>query len=432
MPTDKRSVLVIAYYFGPDGPIGGLRPWRFHRFLSQLGYETHVIAASVTSYSQDNRVLVVPDLAGEFWEKRALDREAGRLPERMPVDCHCERILRKTLLPGQHALAWSRTAAQAATKVAQQHAGISAVLSTYPPLGTHLAGFHVARKLKLPWIADFRDPIGITETLSVLGGLGIHTTERMVFRNAAAVIANTELAAENWRRKFPWAADKIHVIWNGYDPQTVLTALPIPQRDHRHIVHVGNLYGNRNGNIILAALMRLRGRKHNATNGIRVILAGCMDVTAGINEELHRAAIADGWLQANDYSVPRVEAQTIAREADGLLLLQPQSTVQVPAKLYEYLSIGRPILALTPRNSSIEWILDRAGIPFVCVYTDDKPEIVDEKVSAYLGMPNTPVTASNWFYRNFNFEHLTAELARIVDQVSEQVSRPESCTRTTT
>ena len=420
MTDRKPGILTIAYYFDPAGPIGGLRPWRFHQYLRQFGYENPVVAALGSPASTDEVVFLVPDVAGSFWEKRAADREAGRPTERMPLDCHGERILRKTVLPGQHALAWSRAAVQSAEAVVRSHEGTSVVFSTYPPLGTHLAGFHVARTFKMRWIADFRDPIAIGESLSAFGKLGIGTTEKMVFRNADAVIANTELAARSWREKFPWAEHKIHVIWNGYDPEHELTALPVPERPYRHIVHVGNLYGHRNGNIILSALMRMRQRGDTAAAKVRILLAGPSDETSGLDENLHRTAAAEGWLWANGRTIPREEAQQITREADGLLLLQPQSTVQVPAKLYEYLSIGRPILALAPRDSSIEWILSRAGVPFVCVFSDDPPEVVDQKLAEYLTMPSTPVRANDWFHTTFNAKRLTSQLATIVDQLSEQ------------
>jgi glycosyltransferase involved in cell wall biosynthesis len=240
----------------------------------------------------------------------------------------------------------------------------------------------------------------------------------MVFRNARAIIANTESAARRWREKFPWAADRIHVIWNGYDPENEITALPVPTRTQRHIVHAGNLYGNRNSNVILAGLARLRHRGHEAACSVRVVLAGPSDETSGIDQNLHRSAIAEGWLQADAKSVPQAEARQITREADGLLLLQPQSTVQVPAKLFEYMSIGRPVLALTPRDSSIEWILSRAGVPFVCVYSDDEPEVVDQKLIAYLALPNTPVPASDWFRTTFDAKRQTSQLAQIIDGLS--------------
>jgi hypothetical protein len=90
----------------------------------------------------------------------------------------------------------------------------------------------------------------------------------------------------------------------------------------------------------------------------------------------------------------------------------------VPGKLFEYLQIGRPILALAPRDSAIEHILARAGVPQVTVYPDDPPEVVDDKVREYLALPTEPVAANAWFQENFNAEHQARQLADILDRVT--------------
>ncbi len=102
-------------------------------------------------------------------------------------------------------------------------------------------------------------------------------------------------------------------------------------------------------------------------------------------------------------------------EADALLLVQPQSDVQVPGKLFEYICIGRPVLALVPRNSAVEDILQKSAIPNVCIYADDNPSDADQKLLTFLRLPNTPATASDWFRKNFNAEEQTKQLAGIID-----------------
>ncbi len=102
-------------------------------------------------------------------------------------------------------------------------------------------------------------------------------------------------------------------------------------------------------------------------------------------------------------------------EADALLLVQPQSDVQVPGKLFEYICIGRPVLALVPRKSAVEEILRKSGIPSVCVYADDGAEVADRKLVEFLRLPNTATNASDWFRANFNAEEQTRRLAEIID-----------------
>jgi hypothetical protein len=105
-------------------------------------------------------------------------------------------------------------------------------------------------------------------------------------------------------------------------------------------------------------------------------------------------------------------------ESDGLLLVQPQTDVQVPGKLFEYICIGRPILALVPRKSAVEHILESAGVPYACIYTDDRLGDVDQKVLDFLSIPSRPTPYSDWFGNNFNGNLQAKQMAGIIEEIS--------------
>jgi glycosyltransferase involved in cell wall biosynthesis len=417
MTTPKAGLLVTAYYFDPAGAVGALRPWRFHRYLRSVGYESRVIAA-FTQPSASPEIYRVEDSAAAFWERRRADRMAGRPLERMPLDCHIERLLRKTLFPLQAGLAWSRLAAERGSALLMRNPSLSVVMSTSPPLSAHRVAYQLVRKHRLAWIADFRDPVNYgSSSPSALVRFAIGQVERRIFKHARAIIANTEAMAAGWRLKYPWAAEKIHVIWNGFDPEHDLTPLPIPVRNRRSFVHAGSLYAGRNANVLVAGLARRRAKGLDRDD-IRIVLAGSMDETAGIDEAGYEAAIAQGWLEMTRRAVSRPEAESLMRQADGLLLLQPQSAIQVPAKLFEYLSIGRPILAIVPRDSSVEWILKNAGVPFVAIYPDEPAESFERKLVQYFALPNTATPANEWFRRTFDSSRQSIQLGNIIDAIA--------------
>src|SRR5262245_14009323 len=58
-----KSVLMIAYFFPPDGSAGSYRPLRFVRRLSQLGWRSSVISADRYYHERYDVELVrqVPD-----------------------------------------------------------------------------------------------------------------------------------------------------------------------------------------------------------------------------------------------------------------------------------------------------------------------------------------------------------------------------------
>jgi len=220
--------------------------------------------------------------------------------------------------------------------------------------------------------------------------------------------------AQEWFDVYPLAGHKLHVIFNGFDPEQQPRAREIPPRTWRVIIHAGELYGGRKPNIILESLARLRETSALA-RGVRILLQGSIGHEGDIPKALAEKATRDGWLQINDRSIPRAEALRLIEESDGLLLLQPQSAIQVPGKLFDYVCVGRPILALVPRSSAVEEILKQAGVPNVCVYSDDGGEVVDRKLLTYLELPAQPMPLSDSFETAFNVAHQTKQLSTIID-----------------
>ncbi len=148
-----------------------------------------------------------------------------------------------------------------------------------------------------------------------------------------------------------------------------------------------------------------------------IVHVGMIDHKAGLDAALYTEAEREGWLELRP-SVPKAEAQQLMEEADSLLLVQPQTDIQVPGKLFEYICIGRPILALVPRSSAVEHILEQSGIPHVCIYGDDEPATADQKMLEFLRFPNQPVRYSAWFEQNFNADSQARQLAAIIEDVA--------------
>jgi glycosyltransferase involved in cell wall biosynthesis len=406
----KPHVILVAYYFPPAPQIGGLRPFRFRKYLQRAGYPCHVITASPPADGgSPDRVLVADELQ-QVWD--------GGARGRLSFEGWQELLLRKAAFPGHVGLVWSRKMAEQCRQIMAQHPHQRFVLySTYPPMGGLSAGLIARWRENIPWIADFRDPI--------LTGAGMppplrmravnRALEAVTFRLASSVIANTEGMAKVWRERYSVAQRKLHVIFNGFDPEDAPRPREIPPRANKLLVHAGALYHGRNPQAIVESLARLRARAAPEALAARVLLLGSIDEKSAIEPALGTQAQQEGWLEMRP-PVPRAESQRLLEEADGLLLVQPHTRVQIPGKLFEYICIGRPILALVPRLSAVEPILKDAEAPHVCVYPDDDPQTVDAKLLAFLRLPSAPVAMNDWFRNNFNAKAQTEKLASLIDQ----------------
>ncbi|HWR53534.1 MAG TPA: glycosyltransferase, partial [Bryobacteraceae bacterium] len=327
-----RDLLLIAYHYPPNTAAGAARPARFAKYLPQFGYRARVLTA--TGSGEDVRL--VAD-SRPWWTKRLwrLAPETG--------------------------LTWAGPAARQAETLAR--AGLPAMLSTAPPMAAHAAALLVKRRVPpIKWIADFRDPlVGSPGRVFPVQRLFDPYLERAIFRNADAVLANTDAVGDMWRERYPQWREKIFVIWNGYDPEETLEPAAVPPRGYRLLLHVGDLYTQRHPGPVVDALERT-----GAAAGLRLRLIGAPPEDTGEPERYSRAVEA-GLVEFLP-RVSRAKANAAMAAADYLLLLDMRragGALQLPSKLFDYVRIGRPILALTDRNSPAARVLERSGIPNV-------------------------------------------------------------------
>jgi hypothetical protein len=400
----KPTILLVAYHFPPENVIGALRPYRFAKYLRAAGYCCHVITAAGQGGDSSADLTVVPDP----WLEQS-GRSAG---------WHFERALRKAVLPGAIGLRWARAAVRAGDSFLRKHkTNAAVVLSTYPPVGAHAAGWLLANRIKAPWIADLRDPFPSAQAPQT------HWTyrrmEHVTMRCAKAILANTDTARESLAARYPHYAAKLSVLWNGFDPDERVRALPIPSRPFRVLSHVGELYAGRTVIPVIEAMDRLITTGRLKPQTVLLKLVGPAEPGCLQPPKLLQRAIASGWLSLTPEQVPKPEALAIAQTSDSLLLLQPQSSTQVPAKLFEYVQIGRPILAYVLRGSPTERILRDSGITYRALYPDTSREIFDQTILDFFSSPVVINSPSAWFEETFNVQRQISKLIEVIDQTAQ-------------
>ena len=400
----STSILLLAFYFPPENASGAARPYRFYKYLRRLGYAVHVLTASPQDegHPQEN-VVCVPGHT-QRQRRRVLRLLARRLLGHWVAD---------------RSLSWALAAEEAAGRLVPEKSGW-VVMSTSEPVISHVLGGLLKRQWGLRWVADFRDPLtgnpfrqrsGIRATFDAL-------VEKWAFRNADALIANTDATLEMWKRKHPKYVSKMHVIWNGFDPEDGFGPAPTPPREYRLLVHAGTIYGARHPDILFSSLHRLIQRGVLSPNKFRVRMIGPMQ--RGWLRDPETAASLVGWgcLEYDGLLVARREADQAIASADSLILLDShaeEGSVQVPAKLFDYVRVGRPILTTTTRNSPVDRLLSLSGVHYTSIYSDDSPEEVDQKILRFLTLPLEPVVAGKWFLEKFEAVSQTRQLAALID-----------------
>ncbi len=339
-----RKVLLLTYHFPPSGAVAVYRMIALARFLPKFGWQPIVVAP--------------PRVPWEPEDTSLLAQVPGDMPiERVPFASGFFGKLARYTLPEGH---WLFKANGACKRMIRTHQP-QAIITSSPPNCVHLLGMRLNRKHGLPWLADFRDP-WITNRV----GLGIHRwprcerwLERKVMRRASLLIANTPLNQEGWSTAFPDVANKIVTITNGYDPDRFAPlANPTPPASTLQILHAGEIYYGRDPRPLLDSLQGLPAERVPVQiEFVGRMTQGDFDLPA----EIERRGLQDRVKTTGQL----LYAQAIERmlRADILLLLQtPEYKVGVPAKLFEYLGAGKPILALAEPDGDIAWVLRESKV----------------------------------------------------------------------
>jgi hypothetical protein len=401
----RPTVLFLAFYYPPENASGAARPFRFARYLSERGIDVDVISAAR------------PEL--NLASAQGLERVPGPgTSVAARAGAAAGAAVQRFLLPYNEQLPWVAPAVDAALRILRRRS-VSAVLSTSPPLATHIAAYALKHFTGLRWVADFRDPLRENPFRNRRWPFSYDAwAERRIVACADAVVANNNAMAGVWRERYPRWRDKIAVVWNGFDPEEEVAAGAPPPRPYRLISHIGTLYGGRHPAALLSSLERLFDSGRLDPASVRVRLTGIIE--PAILEcfgSLFNRLRDRGSLFWDGHMVPKEEARQAAAGSDYLLLLdlnERDAGLQVPAKLFEYIRIGRPILAFTSAGSPAQWILERSGIPHRIVVTSATDQETDRLVLEFLSLPAVAAAPSDWFNREFDGRTQTAAIARLL------------------
>lgn len=402
-----KRVLMIAYHFPPiQGSSGVQRTLRFARYLPEFGWEPIILTAHPRAYDRtsadqlDDIPNGVEVVRAQAWDTSRHFAIAGRYPG--------------FLARPDRWLSWWLGAVPAGLALIRRLSP-AAIWSSYPIATAHHIGATLQSRSRLPWIADFRDPMAqddYPEDPAVWRSFA--RIEQHATRHAAAATFTTPSALQLYRERYPAQADNMYLLENGYDEETFSgTTVGSPLNDGKlTLLHSGIVYpSERDPTQLFVALARLRQSSRSAFDRIVVRFRAAVH-----DELLQRLAREHGVEQAIEV-MPAIGYRDALAEmlrADALLILQAANcNAQIPAKVYEYVRARRPILTLTDPAGDTAQVVRAAGIDAIAPL-DDAPEIaallarfVDRPVDGTLPTESAVAGASR--------RGRTAQFAQILD-----------------
>ena len=384
--ADLKKVLMISYVFPPMAAVGGYRTIKFCKYLPSFGWQPSVLTVTKGfNFAYDYSLLDRLDPALNIYRSANLephlwyDRRTGGFParsgtstppspsgggpdKRPSLPARWKRGLRQLVSIPDTNNFWIPFGILTGLRAARREK-VDIVYSTSPPASAHVVGWAVSRLMSIPLVTDFRDLWTLNENYTArnlipAAGRFDRLLERRVLSRAHQVITTTDTFTAMMKSRYPdKRADRFHTITNGLDADDFKDiAFPQKKNDYFTILHLGSLYGNRNPEFFFEAMAAWKKMRPGAESETRVCLIGN---TPGCETLAERYGLSDMVTFAGH--IPHRDVLARLWEADLLLLIlgfEKAGTGVIPAKLFEYVATGRPILAFVP-DGEARRIIDR-------------------------------------------------------------------------
>jgi len=425
-----RRILLVTGYFPPYSPLGAVRaPALVSHWLGQ-GHDVRVVAIEnpavtgmLASPLPPDRVAYMPFTPpGQTIERliRPLRRSSGMAGSspaavlaRPPRLEGLRNAYRQAMQFPDHYRSWVRPAVAAGLAIAAAWQP-DLIYSSGPPHSGHIVASRLARRLRIPWIAELRDtwannpysdapaPIEWAQTVYA----------NSVLRHASAAVLLTRTAEEETRAALGCPTI---VSYNGFTEED-FAGLDAPDpldAERLTILHAGVIYAGRRDPVALLQALAILGPRRHA---VRVKFYH--DEMAAVAQRAERLGVRDSIEICPP--VPRREILRIERAADVLLLCRwadPRDDGVIPGKLFEYIGARRPILAIGSTTGEATEIV-RSG-PFGLV--SNAPMEIAEQLLAWIGqkreaggrLPDLPAAPTRRYLREAQFRRIDPLIAAL-------------------
>lgn len=433
-----KKVLIITYYWPPAGGPGVQRIVKFTKILPDFNWQPIILTVdNPTSPARDESLLkdipksckIIKTTTFEpfriyryFTGKSKSDTISKNTIIKSPNEKYSEkisRIIRGNLFLPDARVGWIPAMIKNGLQIIKNEKP-AIIFSTSPPHSLQLGAKNLAKKTGIKWIADFRDPWieayweKEVERINLSNRIN-RKLEQSILKNADIITTVSDGICDLFKKK----EDKQY--------ETIFTGMDFVNTDavksaYFQIIYLGNMSKYQSPDTILKAIDQLPNKNKSLVKLLIIgnVYTGHVDRLKGYRS-IHT--------EIRDF-LPRDKMIELAKSA-SLLLLINLSTVYgkglMTVKIFDYLSLRKPILAIGDKNSSLEQLLidTRSGRLFSSDEIKNISIFINEKMSEWNNNPAVLLKDSPLLNKYRTRENV-AKLVRLFEQLSEQTASLKS------
>ena len=416
----SKKVLIITYYWPPAGGPGVQRWLKLSNYLLENNVKPIIYAPSNPKYPSIDESLL-EDVNSEIEViKQPIFEPFGNLfskirkkgiPKKKDQSIFDKFLiyLRGNLFIPDSRIFWVNSSVDFLSKYILEN-NIESIITTGPPHSLHLIGLKLKSILNITWYADFRDPwtkINYHKKLKLsLRSKKKHLElESKVLNSCDRIIVTSNKLLNEYNKI---AKTPISLITNGFDYQKLQLELD----EEFSITHIGRLLPERNPKILWNALKELCIINKNFKNNLKINFIGNVSENL-INEmktnDLENSVVYHNYIKYND-TIPYLIKSQI------LLLIESddnESSYAIPAKIFEYINSGRPIIAIGPKDSEIKQIIDETKSGKYFLYSE-YDELLSYLSNSYYKYESKNLHSTSINIDKYHRKNLAKKLSQII------------------
>jgi len=371
-----KKILIITYYWPPQGGVGVQRWLKLTKYLAKSGYKPIIYTSKdgVVPLRDDSLLdcidpnvhiikqkIFEPQKIFSFFRKHTFGSDILIKKSSNFLDKILIWIRANFFIPDSRCF-WIKPSINFLLKYLNKNP-VDVIISTGPPHSMHMIALGIKKmNPHIKWIADFRDPWTGIEYFDNLPLMCF--AKKRHYKLEKKIVSNNDLllsVSPTWEKMFiKIGAQKTYVLPNGYDIEDYdKNNFSKEKDDHGFLIGHFGLYNKLRDHGFLWKILRDISDNNVAfSRNLKLLFAGEVHdsfIPQLKNYKLHNQMDHFPYL-AHSAAIKHMMT------CDLLLVTQADTTSvlgRLPAKFFEYIGARRPILVIGKKNSDLEEITSK-------------------------------------------------------------------------